>query len=91
MTPDNKAIMRIKEQIGSIVRFSPTRSLEELVHDREDLHKRLEEGLNRMSESKVFMDNEIESVTKYAFETLDMRYNCIMNAVRSTVRGSWTF
>lgn len=91
MTLENKAITGIKEQIDLIVTFNPYHTLEELIHDREAKHKRLEDGLSKMSESNIFTDSEIESVTRYAFEILNIRYSYVMNAVKNTMRGSWTF
>lgn len=81
---------KIKNQVAEIVVFTG-KSFEDIDQEYNEIGRRIDEGIERMKEAKVFSSSEIEEVRKYAINMINNRYDAAYSDIRGSIRSNFEF
>lgn len=80
----------IKKQVDAIVVYKGE-TFGAINSEYNDLKNRITEGLDKMKDSMIFADSEINAIKQYAMELLGVRYRVAKDALTKTQRASFQF
>lgn len=81
---------KIKEQISALVVFTAT-ELDALDREFVTLSKRIDDGISKMSDSRLYSEKEIKEIKSYASSILNVRYKSAKNDIVSMKRNEFQF
>lgn len=81
---------KIESQIANAVNFTGV-TLEELPKHVQSLTDRISVGLNKMKESKLFIEDEIKSIQEYATKLIQVRAEAHRKMMTEQAREKFRF
>lgn len=81
---------KIKEQVSALVVFNAT-ELDDLNQEYSALSKRIDEGISKMTNSRLYSEKEIKEIQTHATGTLNVRYKAAKNDIVSKKRDEFQF
>jgi hypothetical protein len=81
---------KIKQQIDSIISFKAN-SLEKLTEEYDSIRERIQEGIEKMQNSKIFTNEEIKEINTYAKTMLNQKYTNARTDLTKTLKDNFVF
>ena len=85
-------LKRIKDQIEEIIEpIKASENLDKLQENFEAICARINEGLDKMRNSGVWLEGEMDNITDFANNRLAKLHENTANKPREEIRNSWAF
>lgn len=81
---------KLKQQIDSIVSFKAD-SLEKLTEEYDSIHERIQKGIEKMQNSKIFTNEEIKEINTYSRTMLNQKHASARADLTKTLRENFVF
>lgn len=81
---------KIKQQIDQIISFKAD-SLEKLAEEYDSMHERIQQGIEKMQNSKIFTNDEIKEINTYAKTMLNQKHASARADLTKTLKENFVF
>lgn len=81
---------KIKEQVSALIVFNAT-EVDALNQEYSALSKRIDEGIAKMANSRLYSEKEIKEIQTHATSTLNVRFKAAKNDIVSKKRAEFQF